>query len=86
MLVSQLGTRMSVLALPWLVLTATGSPTAAGAVVAAELLPYVLVQALGGPVVDRLGARRASVATDLAATASTAAVTLRAVSTASTCR
>jgi hypothetical protein len=65
--VSALGTRMSFLALPWLVLTTTGSPTLTGVVAFAEMAPYVAVQALGGPLVDRLGAWRVSVGTDLLA-------------------
>jgi len=65
--VSLLGTRMSFLALPWFVLTTTGSATRTGLVALAEMAPYVSVQALGGPVVDRVGARRVSVATDLIA-------------------
>jgi MFS family permease len=62
--VSALGTRMSFLALPWLVLTATGSATLTGLVAFAEMAPYVTVQALGGPLVDRLGARRVSIGSD----------------------
>ena len=65
--VSALGTRMSFLALPWLVLTTTGSATLTGIVAFAEMAPYVTVQALGGPLVDRLGAWRVSVGTDLLA-------------------
>jgi hypothetical protein len=65
--VSALGTKMSFLALPWLVLTTTGSATLTGVVAFAEMAPYVTVQALGGPLVDRLGAWRVSVGTDLLA-------------------
>jgi Major Facilitator Superfamily len=65
--VSALGTRMSFLALPWLVLTTTGSATLTGVVAFAEMAPYVAVQALGGPFVDRLGAWRVSIGTDLIA-------------------
>lgn len=65
--VSALGTRMSFLAVPWFVLTTTGSATATGLVAFAEMAPYVAVGALGGPLVDRAGARLASIATDLAA-------------------
>ncbi len=66
-LVSMLGTRMSMLALPWFVLVTTGSAGQTGLIVFAEMAPYVLVQALGGPVVDRLGNRRTSIACDLVA-------------------
>jgi hypothetical protein len=65
--ISTLGTRMSTLALPWFVLTTTGSPTQTGLVAAAEMTPYVVVQGLGGPLVDRVGAWRICVLTDIAA-------------------
>jgi MFS family permease len=66
-LVSTLGTRMSMLALPWFVLVSTGSAAQTGLIVFAEMAPYVLVQAMGGPVVDRLGNRRMSIVADLVA-------------------
>ncbi len=66
-LVSNLGTRMSMLALPWFMLVTTGSAGETGLVVFAEMVPYVLVQALGGPAVDRLGTWKASIATDVVA-------------------
>ncbi|HEY7069894.1 MAG TPA: MFS transporter [Acidimicrobiales bacterium] len=72
--ISGLGTRMSFLALPWFVLVTTGSPVRTGLVAAAELTPYVLVQGLGGPLVDRAGAKRASVWTDAGACVAMAAV------------
>ncbi|MGH2929071.1 MAG: MFS transporter, partial [Solirubrobacteraceae bacterium] len=72
--ISGVGTRMTFLAVPWFVLTTTGSPTLTGGVAFAEMAPYVGVQALGGPVIDRLGAKRTSVATDLVASAAMAAV------------
>lgn len=65
--ISMLGTCMSFLAVPWFVLVATGSATTTGLVACAELLPYVLVQGLGGPLVDRIGPWRMSVLTDLVA-------------------
>ncbi|MBJ3784200.1 MFS transporter [Devosia sediminis] len=55
------GTRLSAIAIPWLVLTLTGSPVLTGLVGFAELLPYVLAKALGGPLIDRLGARRIAI-------------------------
>ncbi len=66
-LVSILGTRMSMLALPWLVLVTTGSAAQTGLIVFAEMAPYVLIQALGGPVVDRMGSWRTSIVSDLIA-------------------
>jgi MFS family permease len=54
--VSILGTSMSALAIPWFVLVTTGSAAQTGLVAFAEMLPYVMLQALAGPLVDRLGA------------------------------
>ena len=55
------GTRLSAIAIPWLVLTTTGSPVLTGLVGFVEMLPYVLAKALGGPLIDRLGARRVAI-------------------------
>lgn len=60
------GTRVMAIAVPWFVLVSTGSATQTGLVAAFELAPYVLAKALGGPLVDRLGQRRVSIAADLA--------------------
>ncbi len=62
--VSLTGTRVSMIALPWFVLTTTGSATQTGLVAFAEMTPLVLVRAFGGPAIDRLGARRVAVACD----------------------
>ncbi|SIS21676.1 MFS transporter [Williamsia sterculiae] len=56
------GTRVSQLAVPWLVLTDTGSPAMAGLVGTVEIAPYVVMQVIGGPLVDRFGARRTMIA------------------------
>ncbi|MBZ4322826.1 MFS transporter, partial [Streptomyces sp. SCA2-4] len=50
-------TRVSAIALPWFVLVTTGSATRTGLVAFCELAPYVLVKALTGPLVDRVGPR-----------------------------
>lgn len=65
--ISTLGTRMSALALPWFVLVLTGSPGMTGLVIFAEMAPYVLVQGLGGPFIDRLGAWRTAVVGEVVA-------------------
>ena len=70
------GTRLSSIAIPWLVLTLTGSPVLTGLVGFAELLPYVLAKALGGPLIDRLGARRIAVWCDLLSAAAVIVVPL----------
>ncbi len=59
--VSTTGTRVSMIAIPWLVLTTTGSATRTGLVAFAEMAPLVLAQVLSGPVTDRVGARRMAV-------------------------
>lgn len=75
-LLSNLGTRISVVAIPWLVLETTGSPTRMGLVAAAETLPYMLSSALATPWADRFGVRRTSVAVDAASAAAMAVVAL----------
>ncbi|MEV0460306.1 MFS transporter [Catellatospora methionotrophica] len=63
--ISQVGTKMTFVALPWLVLVETGSPTMMGLVAAAEMVPYVAAGVLGAPWIDRLGAWRVTVDADL---------------------
>ncbi len=74
--VSMLGTSMSELAVPWLVLTTTGSAGKTGLVAFAQMLPYVTMQALAGPVVDRVGLRRSYVWGNLTAAVAVGAVPL----------
>ena len=63
--VSLTGTRISMVAIPWFVLTTTSSATQTGLVAFAEMLPLVLCKVLGGPLIDRLGARRVAITCDL---------------------
>src|SRR4051794_14737785 len=63
--ISLVGTRLSMIAVPLFVLQTTGSPTRTGLVAMAEMLPYVLSQALAGPVTDRVGPRRMSITSDV---------------------
>jgi MFS family permease len=65
--ISQLGTLMSGLAIPWLVLVTTGSAARTGLIGFAEMAPYVVAQAISGPVVDRFGLRRSCVTGNAAA-------------------
>lgn len=74
--VSMLGTSMSQLAIPWMVLTTTGSAAKTGLVAFAEMGPYVVAQVLAGPVVDRVGLRRSFVWGNLAAAAALGAIPL----------
>jgi len=62
--VSLLGTRVSMIAIPWLVLITTGSATRTGLVAFAEITPMVLLKAFGGPLVDRVGPRRTAILAD----------------------
>ncbi|GAA1913715.1 MFS transporter [Nocardioides hwasunensis] len=63
--VSFVGTRVSMIAIPWFVLSTTGSATLTGLVAAAEITPLVVFKALGGPLLDRLGPRRVTLTCDL---------------------
>ena len=54
------------IALPWFVLTTTGSPEKTGLVALAEMLPLVVLKVLGGPIIDRVGARRVAITCDWA--------------------
>jgi MFS family permease len=65
---SVLGNRVSMVAIPWLVLTTTGSPAKMGLVAGAEMLPYVVSGVLAAPLADRFGLRRTSIVTDLGST------------------
>lgn len=73
---STTGTRFSAIAIPWLVLETTGSPVLTGLAGFAEMLPYVLAKALGGPLIDRLGARRMAITCDALSTVAVALVPL----------
>jgi MFS family permease len=75
-LVSGIGTAMSQVAIPWLVLVTTGSAAATGVIGFALMAPYVLLQATAGPFVDRLGLRRTFLLGNTAAAIAMAAVPL----------
>lgn len=64
--ISLMGTRVSMVALPFFVLDTTGSPEKTGLVAVAEMVPLVLLKVLGGPVIDRVGARRVAITCDAA--------------------
>lgn len=72
--VSLSGTRMSMIALPWFVISTTGSAAQTGLVAAVQMAPYVVAKALAGPIVDRLGSRRVVVAAELTAGAVVAGI------------
>jgi MFS family permease len=74
--VSQVGNMMTAVAIPWLVLETTGSAIQVGLTGAAIAIGWVVPAILGGPLVDRLGPRRASVAGDLASGVTVAIIPL----------
>jgi MFS family permease len=74
--ISRVGTRMSMVALPWFTLVLTGSPARTGLVAFAEMTPYVVACAVGGPLIDRVGIRRASIVADATSAAVVVAIPL----------
>jgi MFS family permease len=65
--ISETGTMLSAVALPLFVWAETDNTALVGAISAFQAVPLLLVGLLGGPVVDQLGPRRASVLADLIA-------------------
>ena len=75
-LVSGVGTAMSEVAVPWLVLVTTGSAASTGVVGFSLMTPYVVLQATAGPLVDRVGPRRTFLLGNAAAAIATGAIPL----------
>jgi len=73
-LLSLLGNSIAAVALPLIVLQATGSVLGAGTVAAATAVPALLAGLLMGVVIDRVNRRTSSVVTDLVSAASIAAL------------
>ncbi|SDK19334.1 Major Facilitator Superfamily protein [Actinopolyspora mzabensis] len=63
-------------AIPWFVLTTTGSAANVGMVTAAELVGMLLATALSGPLIDRVGPARTAPLADLAAALCVGAIPL----------
>jgi MFS family permease len=74
--VSLLGNVVAVVAIPFFVLVTTGSPARMGVAAFFSTLPLALGALAGGVLVDRLGARVTSVASDLASGAAIAGIPL----------
>ncbi|MDT7571701.1 MAG: hypothetical protein QOE05_1875 [Actinomycetota bacterium] len=72
--VSTVGTTMTFLAIPWYVLQTTGSASKTGIAAASETIPLAIASVLGGPFIDRVGARRISVVSDVVSAAAIAAI------------
>ena len=64
--ISVLGTRMTYLALPWFVLSTTGSPGKMSLVLAVQILPMAILGIPSGTVVQKLGSRTTMLVADLA--------------------
>lgn len=62
--------------IPWFVLQTTGSAGRAGVVAFCATLPVVFAALIGGPVIDRIGRRRVSIASDVLCALSVGAVPL----------
>lgn len=62
--ISLIGNTLSLVALPWFVLQTSGSPTRAGMVGFAIVLPGFAAGIFGGTLVDRLGFKRVSILAD----------------------
>lgn len=65
-LLSVSGDGITQLGVPWLVLLTTGSAGKAGIVALCTMLPTAVSSLFGGPLVDRAGARRVSIVSDVA--------------------
>lgn len=63
--INAVGSKMSLLAVPWLVLVTTGSPVHMGLVGLAQTLPYIIAGIVGTPLVDRFGMRPVSILNDV---------------------
>lgn len=57
---------MSMIALPWFIVSTTGSALLTGVAAFAQMAPYVLAKALGGPMIDQFGPRRVVIAGEVA--------------------
>ncbi|MEU8761230.1 MFS transporter [Streptomyces sp. NPDC048659] len=70
------GNSLTLIGVPWFALETTGSPGKAGLVAFFAAVPVVLSAICGGPVIDRIGRRRVSVASDLVCALALAAIPL----------
>src|SRR5262249_17721190 len=57
--------RLLSIAVPWFVLTTTGSAVQTGLIAFCQITPFAVAQTLSGPLIDRIGPRRIAVAGDL---------------------
>ncbi|MPZ81424.1 MAG: MFS transporter [Actinophytocola sp.] len=69
-----LGSIVTTVAVPWLVLVSTGSPAKMGLISAASVIPSLLAGVFGTPLADRLGIRRTQIVAEGAAALAMVAV------------
>ncbi|MFE7353593.1 MFS transporter [Streptomyces sp. NPDC057543] len=69
-----MGSSLTLIGVPWFVLETTGSAGRAGVVAFCATLPIVVSALIGGPIIDRIGRRRVSVASDLVCGVAVAAI------------
>ena len=63
-MVSAIGSQVSTLAFPWLILAVTGSPVQAGLIAAIRTLPYILFGLPAGALIDRWNRKRVMILCD----------------------
>lgn len=63
-MVSAIGSQVSLLAFPWLILAVTGSPAQAGLIAAIRTLPYILFGLPAGALIDRWKRKRVMILCD----------------------
>lgn len=63
--ISLFSNQLTAIAVPWFVLTLTGSATRTGLTAAVTILPAVIMSFLGGAIVDRTSARKMSIFADV---------------------
>lgn len=73
-IVSMLGSVVTTVAVPWLVLTSTGSPAKMGLISMASVVPSLLAGVFATPLSDRFGIRRTLIVAEVAAALAVAAV------------
>ncbi|MFE9634784.1 MFS transporter [Streptomyces sp. NPDC006463] len=74
--ISIAGSSLTLIGVPWFVLQTTGSAARAGVVAFCATLPVIVAALVGGPVIDRIGRRRVSAASDLICALSIGAIPL----------
>src|SRR5579859_3326910 len=62
--VSAIGSQVSLIAFPWLILAVTGSPAQAGLIAAIRTLPYILFGLPAGALIDRWNRKRVMILCD----------------------